>query len=185
MLRLQVSGPMQVGWFILEKSDSESGDLVARHRRLPLTIELGLRGNWHLVKNYSTLEACVCRWAQGSESRTRARKVFCVFHVLPQVLGGPLSKFLCFGCVWKKLLLSCPGSVQGACREDLLESNLLKGQQEAATLQSVVVIYSTIQEGFIYACAAVVVFVVEANGRQPGADAAAAGTGPRLRAGAP
>ena len=97
MLRLQVSGPMQVGWFILEGSDSESGDLVARHRRLPLTIELGLRGNWHLVKNYSTLEACVCRWAQGSESRTRARKVFCVFHVLPQVLGGPLSKSCALG----------------------------------------------------------------------------------------
>lgn len=95
-LRLTLCGPMQVGWFILERSENE--ELIARHRRLPVTVELGLRGEWHLMKNYSTLDCCVCRWRQqGSESRARVRKAFHVFHVLGQVLGVPLSKSCALG----------------------------------------------------------------------------------------
>lgn len=87
---------MQVGWFILERSENE--ELIARHRRLPVTVELGLRGDWHLMKNYSTLDCCVCRWRQqGSESRARVRKAFHVCHVLGQVLGVPLSKSCALG----------------------------------------------------------------------------------------
>ena len=50
-----------VGWWILGE---ENGKVMVSHRRMPVSVEMPLQASddWHMHKNYSTVEACVARW---------------------------------------------------------------------------------------------------------------------------